>query len=398
MVGGGSTGSRRDWVAWTPVDSSIKSIADSSPWSTRGSKISPVAELERLGASDVKPIWRGAYFAADPDLALDVLYSSRLIGRLLAPLSSFDCHSSKYLHRRAAEIPWETLITPQNTFAVTATVANSKATHTQFVALKLKDAICDRMRETAGGRPNVEKHKPDLRVHIHLERDYATISADLGDGSRHRRGYRQEGGEAPVAETVAAALLEAAAWEGQKPLLDPMCGSGTILAEAVMRAGNIPAGMNLKKIGARFLPEFGREAIEEARRKAMTRARPVTEGLIRGSDTDSQALKLAGENLERLPGGDDVRLRRGDFRDHPGLENGIIVCNPPWGVRLGEEEEAQKLVQEFGDFLKQKCQGSEAWMILGNRDLVKHVGLKTAQKIPVRIGSLDARFAKYELY
>jgi putative N6-adenine-specific DNA methylase len=356
------------------------------------------AELERLGASDLKPIWRGVYFVADPALALDVLYSSRLVGRVLAPLSSFDCHSSKYLLRRASQMPWESLITPQNTISVSATVANSKATHTQFVALKLKDAICDRMRDAAGGRPDVDKRRPDLRLHIHLERDYATVSADLGDGSRHRRGYRPEGGTAPVPETVAAALLEAAGWEGGKPLLDPMCGSGTILAEAMMRAGNIPAGMNLKKIGARFLPGFGREAIEEARRKAMTRARPVTDGLIRGSDTDREALKIAGENLARLPGGEDVRLRRVDFREHPGLQDGIVVCNPPWGVRLGEEEEAQELVKEFGDWLKQNCQGSEAWLILGNRELAKFVGLKAARKLPVRIGSLDGRFVKYELY
>jgi putative N6-adenine-specific DNA methylase len=358
------------------------------------------AELETLGASDVKPIWRGVYFVASPEIALEILYSARLIGRLLAPLSSFDCHSSNYLLRRASQVPWETLITPQNTIAVTATVANSKATHSQFVALKLKDAICDRMREAAGGRPDVEKRRPDLRVHIHLERDYATISADLGEGSRHRRGYRPEAGEAPVSETVAAALLAAARWDGAKPLLDPMCGSGTILAEAVMRAGNIPAGMNLniKKVGARLLPDFGREALEEARRKAMARARPVPDSLIRGSDSDSRILQTAGENLARIPGGDEVRLRRGDFRDHPGLENGIIVCNPPWGIRLGEEEEAQQLVQEFGDWLKQTCQGSEAWLILGNRELVKYVGLKTTQRVPVRIGSLDGRFAKYELY
>jgi putative N6-adenine-specific DNA methylase len=358
------------------------------------------AELERLGASDLKPIWRGVYFVASPEVTLEVLFSARLIGCLLAPLSSFDCHSSKYLLRRASQVPWETLLTPQKTFAVTATVANSKATHSQFVALKLKDAICDRMREAAGGRPDVDKRRPDLRVHIHLERDYATISADMGEGSRHRRGYRPEAGEAPVPETVAAALLAAAGWEGQKPLLDPMCGSGTILAEAVMRAGNIPAGMNLnpKKIGALFLPDFGREAIEEARRKAMARARPVPDDLIRGSDSDSRILQTAGENLARLPGGDEVRLRRGDFRDHPGLENGIIVCNPPWGIRLGEEEEAQQLVKEFGDWLKQNCQGSEAWLILGNRELVKYVGLKTTERVPVRIGALDGRFAKYELY
>ncbi len=355
-------------------------------------------ELQRLGASHLKPIRRGVHLEATPEAILDVLYGSRLIGRLLAPLSSFDCHSSKYLLRRAMQIPWETLISPRNTISVTATVVNSKATHSQFVALTLKDAICDRMRDAAGGRPNVEKRNPDFRVHLHLERDYAVVSADLGDGSRHRRGYRPEAGDAPVPETVAAALLEAAAWEGAKPLLDPMCGSGTLLAEAVMRAGNLPAGMNLERVGARFLPGFGADAVSEAQRKWMASARSVADGLIRGSDSAAAVLETAGRNLARIPGGEDVRLRRVDFQDHPGLADGIVVCNPPWGIRLGEEEAAQRLMKEFGDFLKQRCPGSEAWLILGNRELAKHVGLKAAKKIPVRIGSLDGRFVKYEMY
>ncbi len=355
-------------------------------------------ELERLGATNLRPIRRGVHLCATRGVTLDLLFGSRLIGRLLAPLTGFACHSSKYLLRRAMEIPWEDLIEARNSILVSATLANSKATHSQFVSLKLKDAICDRMREAVGDRPEVDKRRPDLRVHIHLEDNFATVYVDLGDGSRHRRGYRQEAGAAPLPETVAAGLLDLAAYEGERPLLDPMCGSGTILAEAMLRVGGIAPMYMLRRGGARLLPGLGPEAFDTARRKWLDSAREVEDGLIRGNDSDAALLRTAGENLARIPGGEDVRLKRGRFQDHPGLENGLIVCNPPWGIRLGEEEQAQELVREFGDFLKNKCAGSAAWLILGNRDLVKHVGLRTAQKVPVRIGSLDARFVKYELY
>jgi len=355
-------------------------------------------ELKRLGAVRVRAIRRGVHFHADPEEALDILFGSRLVGRILAPLAGFDCHSSKYMLRRAGQIPWEELIDATKTIAVSATLANSKATHSQYVSLVLKDAICDRMREHAGERPAVDRREPDLRAHVHLEDNFATVSVDLGDGSRHRRGYRADSGDAPLPETVAAALLELAQWEGGRPMLDPMCGSGTLLAEAFMRAAAIPAGFVLQRAGARLLPGFGPESFETARRKWMGLGRPVDEGLIRGNDIDGQLIGVAAENLTRLPGGDDVRLRRGDFRDHPGLENGLIVCNPPWGIRIGDEAAAQALVRELGDFLKQKCRGSDAWLVLGNRELIKHVGLRAARRVPVRIGGLDGRFVKYELY
>ena len=192
--------------------------------------------------------------------------------------------------------------------------------------------------------------------------------------------------------------MELAEFDGTRPLLDPMCGSGTLLAEAFMRVASIPAGFVLQRAGARLLPGFGAEAFETARKKWLGFGRPVDEGLIRGNDINRQLIVVAGENLARLPGGDEVRLRRGDFRDHPGLENGLIVCNPPWGIRIGDEEAARALIRELGDFLKQKCRGSDAWLVLGNRELIKHVGLRAAKRVPVRIGGLDGRFVKYELY
>jgi putative N6-adenine-specific DNA methylase len=130
----------------------------------------------------------------------------------------------------------------------------------------------------------------------------------------------------------------------------------------------------------------------------MGQARPIRDGSIRGNDLDPEVLAVAARNLELVPGGEGVRIRRGDFRDHPGLEDGIVVCNPPWGIRMDDAAKAQALVKDLGDFLKQKCRGSEAWLVLGNRDLVKSVGLRAARKVPVGIGGLDARFVKYELY
>lgn len=354
------------------------------------------AELARLGATEVRATRRGIHFVADPDTLVAVVVHARLVGRVLAPLESFACHSDRYLRRRVHAMAWEDLMDADTSFAVSATLAHSNLRHTQYAAQIVKDGLCDRFREETGRRPSVDRRDPDLRIHVHVQKNKATVSLDCGAGARHRRGYRTESGEAPLTETVAAALFEVAGWDGATPVFDPMCGSGTLLAEALLRATGTPPTFATEIFGCARLPAIGRERVDAARAKAASAI--TAPPALAGNDRDGDVLGIARTTLRRLPHGDRVTWRHGDFRTHDGWRDGLVVCNPPYGIRLQDRDGARETVRALGDFLKQRCGGSTAWLVLGDRELIKHVGLRPAQKVPVSIGGLDGRFVRYDLY
>lgn len=353
-------------------------------------------ELVAFGATEPKATRRGVHFVATPDVLASIVVGSRTVGRLLAPLESFACHSDRYLRRRVHGMAWEEIMDPDTSFAVSATLTHSHLRHTQYAAQIVKDGLCDRFRDHTGRRPSVDRRNPDVRIHVHVQSNKATVSLDCGAGARHRRGYRVESGEAPLTETLAAALFEVAGWTGDVPVLDPMCGSGTLLAEALLRATGTPPTFAVKSFGCERLPAIGRERIDTARAAAAARA--TAPPPLHGNDVDGEVLAIARENCAPLPHGDTISWRRGDFRAHDGLADGLVVCNPPYGVRLQERDQACETVRALGDFLKQRCAGSTAWLVLGDRELIKHVGLRPARKVPVRIGGLDGRFVRYDLY
>lgn len=363
-----------------------------------GDGLEPIAtgELERLGARDVRPTRRGIHFLADPDVLVTVVIECRLVGRVLAPLESFACHSDRYLHRRIHAMAWEDLMDPDTSFAVSTTLAHSNLRHTQYAAQVVKDGIVDRFRERTGRRPNVDRRDPDVRIHVHVQKNKATVSLDCGAGARHRRGYRSESGEAPLTETVAAALFEVAQWDERTAVFDPMCGSGTLLAESLLRASGIPPTFAVERFGCERLPAIGEARVKAARIRVRAERRDPPR--LAGNDRDGDVLAIARDNLASLPGGDRVQWRHGDFASHDGWRDGLVVCNPPYGIRLQDRASAQATVKALGDFLKQRCQGSVAWLVLGDRELIKHVGLRPARKVPVTIGGLDGRFVRYDLY
>jgi len=356
------------------------------------------AELKEFGVKEITPVYRGVWFKTDLEHVYRINLWARLLTRVLAPLLTFSCHSTDYLYKTALKMEWDKLFTSENTFAIFATVSNSKITHSRYAALVLKDAIADYFQERDGKRPNVDREEPDIWINLHIDKNKAHISLDTSSGSLHKRGYRINSVPAPIQETLAAAIIRISGWNGKVPLMDPMCGSGTLLAESLLHYCRIPSAFNRKQFGFEFLPDFDSTKWQEIQTAGRRLRRPLINDLLIGCDIEQRAVNAARSNLNSLQNGHLVRIQKRDFREHPGLENGVIISNPPYGIRLGDEKQLESLYKDLGDFLKQKCKGSTAWIYCGNRNLISHLGLKPSRKIPLVNGNLDGRLLKVEVY
>ncbi len=356
------------------------------------------AELKELGATKINKGYLGFYFCADQRTIYNIVYRTRIFSRILAPLMAFDCHSEKYLYKTAQQIDWSDFLTLTKTFAITANVADSNIRNSQYAGQILKDAIVDQFRAKTTQRPNVDTRFPDLLLNLYIHKNKARISVDLGGGSLHKRGYRTESVEAPMQETLAATILRLSEWNGERPLYDPFCGSGTLLCEAFMKAGNIPAAYLRRKFGFLRLPDFDATVWNQVKTKANHETVDIPDDLIKGSDINADAVKAVRANRNELPEIGTIKVRRADFQSLAGFDNTVIVTNPPYGIRLGNTNEVAGLLKEFGDFLKQKCTGSTAYIYYGDKALAKKLGLKPEWKLPLRAGGLDGILCKYELY
>lgn len=355
-------------------------------------------ELAGLGAQRLNPIHRGLYFSAEPAALYRIVLQTRLCTRILAPLLHFKCHSTKYLYNTALTMDWEKLLSLKQRFMINARVSDSKIGHSRYAALCLKDAIADHFQQRFAARPDVDKHQPDVVFDLHIRGNQAVISLDLAGESLHRRGYRRESGGAPIQETLAAAVIDFSGWDGERPLIDPFCGSGTLLAEALMRRAKIPAGFLRQHFGVQRLPDFSPPLWQRIRDEAAAAIETLPAGLLAGSDRDKGAIRAARRNLALLPQGDQVALRVSPFQDLAPIHNAVIVANPPYGIRLGDQSAAAALIGEFGSFLKHHCTGSTACLYFGDRQLLKAIGLKPSRKKNLSNGGLDGVAACYELY
>jgi putative N6-adenine-specific DNA methylase len=355
-------------------------------------------ELAELGAEDVRPEFSGIHFRADKSTLYRINYLSRLLSRCLAPLISYACHDTDRLYQMARQIAWEDFFAEGNTFAVSGNVSDSAISHSKFAALRLKDAVADYFKEKTGRRPDVSVRNPDILLNLHIRNDRAVISLDTSGGALHRRGYREETVSAPMQETVAAAIIRISEWDGSVPLYDPLCGSGTLLCEALMRYCNIPAGVFRNRFGFEFLPDFEGAVWKQVKKEADGHIRQLPKGLIAGSDVSADAVSAARTNLMGLHYGNNVSVEEADFRKLPALEKHVIVTNPPYGIRMGADENLEIFYKNLGDFLKQKCNGSSAFVYFGDSAYIKKIGLKASWKKPIKAGGLDGRLVKYEIY
>ncbi len=355
-------------------------------------------ELFSLGADDPKQAYRGMFFGADMETLFRINYQSRFFTRILAPLLTFDCHSDRYLYKTASSMDWSQILSPEKTFAIFANVSDSNIKHSQYAALKLKDAIADWFMEREGRRPDVDTKTPDVWLGLRIHRNRASIRLDTSGGSLHRRGYRKKSVEAPMQETLAAAVIHLSGWDGSSRLIDPMCGSGTLLCEALMSYCRIPSGYLRSRFGFECMPEFNKVLWKQIRQEADSLIRTLPEGLILGSDISHETVEIASGNCCTLPSGDRIELKTSRYQNLNNVSDSTIITNPPYGLRLQKNENMGVFMKEFGDFLKQKCKGSIVYIYFGKRDLLKKIGLRAASKKPLRNGRLDGRLVRYDLY
>ena len=372
----------------------------------RGVEVLLAAELTGFGASEVKERNGGVSCKGELVVAYRACLWSRLASRVLMPLSSFETPDVDALYAAAKAIDWTDLFGAQNTFAIEVAGHSPVLTHTHYAGLRVKDAIADVFREKNGERPNVDTEKPDIRIHLHLDKQNATLSLDLAGDSLHRRGYRARSVEAPLKENLAAAILIRAGWPALAaqgaPLFDPMCGSGTLVIEAAMMAADLAPGLARARFGFESWldhhPKLWRELREEAdARKAAGLSRTLP--LMLGQDLDASAIKSARQNAERAGFGERLQWQVGDASQAqpPAEQPGLIVTNPPYGERLGAEAEIIKLYSLFGGALKQNFRGWHASVFTGRPDLGPRLGLRTSSMYSLYNGALPCKLLNFEV-
>ncbi len=352
-------------------------------------------ELISLGAEIIQEVPRGFRFACDKETLYKIIYKARLIQRVLAPLISLDCHSEKYLYSQLNKnVDWISLFNLDETFSIVSNVSDSKIGNSLYAGQVMKDAICDQFRDKFNARPNFTTKDPDISFSLHIRKNLATVSFDVAGKSLHKRNYRQGVNVAPMQETLAAAVIKLTEWHGETILMDVMCGSGTLIIEALMKYCNIPAGYLRDDSGIYYLPDFDEELWLKVRKDANDEIIELPEGLIFGSDVSSKSLSYTRKALDLLPSGDKVTLKVSKFQDLPVGENRTIVCNPPYGVRMGNLDRTVELYKEIGDFLKQKCPKSTAYVLCGSAELVPKLRLRAHWKKSLKNGNLDTKLAK----
>ncbi|KAA3438642.1 THUMP domain-containing class I SAM-dependent RNA methyltransferase [Rufibacter hautae] len=356
-------------------------------------------ELRDLGAQYVKPGVRAVTFSGNQYLLYQANLCCRTAIRILKPFAQFKARDEKELYMKVRELDWDKYMSLNDTFAINAVVSRSTFEHSLYVSQLTKDAIVDQFREKTGRRPNIDVTTPDVRINLHMHENIVSLALDSSGDSLHRRGYRQQTNVAPLNEVLAAGILLLSGWDKRTPLYDPMCGSGTFLAEAAMIAHNIAPGVYRRDYGFMRWPDYEADLYKRVYQDALSKEDLEVEVDIYGSDVDPDFVEAAFQNLEYAELEQYVRIKELDFKEAvKPTDQGIIVMNPPYGERIGEESEINGLYKMIGDTLKANFQDWDAAIFTGNLEAAKHIGLKPSRRIPLYNGPIECRLFKYELY
>ncbi|MCP4054613.1 MAG: class I SAM-dependent RNA methyltransferase [Mesoflavibacter sp.] len=357
-----------------------------------------VKELKQLGAQDVKAGVRNVSFVGDKGFMYKANLGLRTAIKILKPIKTFRVSNEDDLYKQVYNIKWEKYLKATGSLAIDATVHSKHFTHSKFIALKTKDAIVDRFRDNGGVRPNVDLRFPDLKINVHIDRSVCTISLDSSGESLHRRGYKLATNIAPINEVLAAGLIMLSGWDGQSDFMDPMCGSGTMLAEAAMIACNIPPNLMRKEFAFERWEDWDVDLFEKIEESLLKKTRDFHHKII-GYDKSPSAVHKAKENIKNAHLDEFITIKHEDFfkTQRPGGEQKLhMVFNPPYGERL--DIQMEQFYKQIGDTLKQNYPNTDAWFITSNLEALKHVGLRPSRKIKLFNAKLESRLVKYEIY
>jgi 23S rRNA (guanine2445-N2)-methyltransferase / 23S rRNA (guanine2069-N7)-methyltransferase len=361
-------------------------------------------ELAQFGAEDIRERSHDVKFQGTLEVGYRACLWSRTATRLYLSLGSIDATSSKSVYEGVKRIDWREHLAPGSTLACDCSGGNESIRHTIYGSQLLKDAVCDNLRESTGERPNIQPERPDVLLHLHVEGPTALVSLDFSGESLHRRGYRSEGGRAPLKENVAAAVLLRAGWPqiaaAGGMLLDPMCGSGTFLTEGALIAADAAPAIDREYFG--FLKWHGHDAALWARLRADALARRcarVARRCILGSDIDSEAVRMAIANAAHAGVADWLHVEKRALGEvaRPRAETGLIVANPPYGERIGAESGLPELYSELGAVLRDRFQGWQAAILTGNPPLARNLGIYAKRSHRVFNGTIECRLLRFDL-
>jgi putative N6-adenine-specific DNA methylase len=354
-------------------------------------------ELAALEAQDCSKVDGGVQFAGPFELCFSINLESRIASRVLWQIAHAPYKTERDLYELARSLPWQRWFSVDNSIRVDVAGIRAPVRSLDFVTLRIKDAICDAFRAESGRRPDVNTQTPDARIHVFLSASHATVYLDTTGDPLFKRGYRRATGEAPLRENLAAGILRLIGWDTQAPLLDPMCGSGTFLCEAAMMALDKAPGLE-RAFAFQKLTMHDEAAWARLKRAARERVRSLSALPIFGSDRYGDVLKLAQANLHALGVDHLVTLKQADILEMPApARSGVLVTNPPYGVRLDDQEVLAALYPRLGDALKRKYAGWTAYIFTADLRLPKLIGLAASRRTPLFNGALECRLFQFKL-
>jgi len=354
-------------------------------------------ELTQAGCQNIEPVKRGFCFQADESTMYKLNYTSRFGIRLLVEVLRFTFENREEFLQQIKTFEWDTFVAAEKTIAVDAFVnASPVFNNSHFAELLTKDGVVDFFRNRCGLRPSVDKESPDLLINVHINHNECVVSVDSSGSSLHRRGYRVASHVAPLNEVLAAGIIGLSGWQMDCDFIDPMCGSGTIVIEAAMMANNIPAGYYRNDFGFMHWQTFKPAMFERIKKEAMSQVQEFEHRII-GCDRSEDSLKSAWSNIRKAKLDKDIELEQGNFFDIEPDERSWLVFNPPYDARMPIEN-SKEYYKKIGDTIKNNLQGSKVWMIVGNEELWKSIGLKATIKIPLLNGMIDSRLLCFEAY
>ncbi|SDG43921.1 THUMP domain-containing class I SAM-dependent RNA methyltransferase [Epilithonimonas hungarica] len=353
-------------------------------------------EVKKLGGKNVEAKNRAVTCEGDLGFLYKLNYSCRTALKILVPIMEFKAFNESKFYDKLFKFEWDQFLEKHQSFAIDATVNSERFNHSQFMTLKMKDAIVDYFQEKYKIRPSVNKDNPDIKFHLHIDRELVSISLDSSGDALFKRGYRKEQTVAPINEVLASGMLQLAGWDGKGNFLDPMCGSGTLLIEAAMIAMDLPAQTFRRNFAFQNWKNYDSELFKTIKEVRLNRVKEFT-GKIVGYDINYDALDAARTNIESAEMEDIIEVKKQNFFDsEKDMFPLLMVFNPPYDERISINDD--DFYKKIGDTFKQHYPNTLAWLISADLDAPKKIGLRPSRKIKLFNGKLETRFLQYEMY